>query len=209
MGHVVKLILIFILATISLWLNTRLANVGERTSVERNPYNHPLESYSFIGRDYPDALPLSTRAVRMLVEESIHFSITDSEAADEWLWTAPVGDNHVRLGPDQRLFTVAMFHELHCLRNIRAAMVLPASTRLHIQTLGHINHCLNYLREWTLCNADVTLEPGDFTQRNFSVDQVGTSHTCTDWMPLYKLEEKNWLEWKEYRESHNLSFPRS
>jgi len=141
----------------------------------------------------------------MLAEESVHYSLTDPEAYDEWLWTAPiVGDNHVRLGPDKRMFAVPMFHELHCLRNMRTAMVDGLASLSPVRQ-GHIHHCFNYLRQWALCSADVTLEPGDFMTRNFTTERTGGTYSCLDWTPVYKAVEENWYDWEQYRDLHGLA----
>ena len=121
----------------------------------------------------------------MTVEESTHYGITDPEAEEEWLWTATAGDGHVRIGEENRMFAVAMFHQLHCLRRIRSTLVegwgnIPEGRKRHML------HCFNYLRQWTLCDADVTLEKGDFAKRNFTAERRGATHTCIDWLPAYE-----------------------
>ncbi len=60
-----------------------------------------------------------------------------------------------------------MFHELHCLRAMRNTIEIGWKTIGHSRQ-AHILHCFNYLRQWTLCAADVTLEPGDFFKRGIS-----------------------------------------
>jgi hypothetical protein len=62
-------------------------------------------------------------------------------------------------------FFVAMFHQLHCLRLFQAAL-----TGQNDQ--GHAHHCLNYIRQWSLCQADLTLEAGDFTTQDFKRSKV-------------------------------------
>lgn len=96
---------------------------------------------AYIGKDYPGRVEISVEDVRIMTEESVHFALTEPESATEWLWTAPVGDNHLRLGPEKRTFALAMVHELHCLRLIREIMEVGAENPDE-----HIHHCLNYLR---------------------------------------------------------------
>lgn len=60
---------------------------------------------------------------------------------------------------------------------------------------GHTHHCLNYLRQTTLCSADLTLEPGDFVTRNFETDRVGALHTCRDWSAAYNMMKERWELW--------------
>ncbi|KAG0700586.1 hypothetical protein DFH29DRAFT_615412 [Suillus ampliporus] len=72
-----------------------------------------------------------------------------------------------------------MFHQLHCLRRFREALTGQGSSQ------GHTHHCLNYLRQSTLCQADLTLEAGDFTTWDFTQRRVGATHVCRDWGALY------------------------
>jgi hypothetical protein len=39
----------------------------------------------------------------------------------------------------------------------------------------------------SLCASDLTLEPGDFTKRNFSDDPFGAIHECVDWTVAYDV----------------------
>lgn len=141
--------------------------------------------------------------VQITVEESVHFSLANPEAASEYLWTAPYGDNHIRLGPDMRTFAVAMFHQLHCLRGTRAAL-MQGWGKMRPGAREHLHHCFNYIRQWVLCDADLTLEPGDFTQRNFTTDRFGATHTCTDWQPVYDMVNDRWFKWADYRLAHGV-----
>ncbi|KAG2022375.1 hypothetical protein CC2G_000131 [Coprinopsis cinerea AmutBmut pab1-1] len=163
----------------------------------------PTDSWSWIGNDHPVRLPIEERPVKMVVQESTHFPLSGPEAKDEWLWTATVGDGHVRLGKDMRMFAVAMFHQLHCLRGVRNALE-KGWKNLHPARKGHINHCFNYLRQWALCSADVTLEPGDFMTRNFTVERAGATHTCVDWIPAYDFMRDQWRAWEKFRDEHNI-----
>ncbi|KZV85750.1 hypothetical protein EXIGLDRAFT_622699, partial [Exidia glandulosa HHB12029] len=99
---------------------------------------------------------------------------------------------YCRLGPENRLFTLAMFHELHCLRELNWAFSRSF-------TVHHVRHCLTYLRHGVLCSADLTLEPGDFTERNFTYDRVGETHICRDWSAIYEEMERNWAAWNVHK----------
>lgn len=135
----------------------------------------------------------------MLVQESVRYSIMQPEANMEWLWTGPLGDHAVRLGSEKRGYTISMFHQLHCLRILRENLAENQWPRLSSGAKGHIHHCFNYLRNWSLCSADVTLEPGDFAQRNFTMHRTGATHTCRDWEPVYDKVNEAWDSWEEYR----------
>lgn len=140
----------------------------------------------------------------MVVEESVRYSLTNPEAELEWIWTGPIGDHAIRLGEGQRGFELSMFHQMHCLRLIRRPLESGRYHSLTPSEQSHVHHCFNYLRQWTLCSADVTLEPGDFTQRNFTMERVGATHTCWDWKPVYDMVNTAWVAWEEYRVVHGL-----
>jgi len=112
-----------------------------------------------------------------------------AEWQDAWQKTDPHGVGFVRLGPDSRLFSVTMFHQLHCLRILNHAFTGAA--------LAHVTHCIEYLRHAILCSADTTLESGDFTQRNFARERTGETHVCRDWSQVYNRMERGWSEWQQ------------
>ncbi|KAH7912739.1 hypothetical protein BJ138DRAFT_1147525 [Hygrophoropsis aurantiaca] len=146
------------------------------------------DAYTFEGDDIPERLPVNLKLVEMQVEESVHFTL-DSDASHEWWSVSPPGTGGVRFGPDNRVLFVAMFHETHCLRLFRDGLLGHLDSE-------HMLHCLNYVRQWTLCHADLTLEPGDFTTRNFTQDRVGATHVCRDWDALYDEVSRNWVAWE-------------
>lgn len=140
-----------------------------------------------MGDDFPESLIPDAGKVRFVEEESVRFALDSPEANIEWLSTSPPGTGHVALGPENRAFFVAMFHQLHCLRLFRAALTGQNDQE-------HTHHCLNYLRQWSLCQADLTLEPGDFTTRDFEQHRVGATHVCKDWGELYDSVAINWKD---------------
>ena len=162
---------------------------------------------AFIGRDHPVYLPVKQKQVLVTREDSVRYSISDPEAEEEWLWTGPVGDHNIRLGKDYRGFAVSMFHELHCLRIMRRTLNAGDYQHLSRAQKGHIHHCFVYLRLWTLCSADVALEPGDFAHRNFTTERMGATHTCTDWDPAYELVNDRFITWDRYRREMGIPEP--
>lgn len=62
----------------------------------------------------------------------------------------------------------------------------------------HVIHCLQYLRQIFLCNADMTLEKGDFLKRNYTVDRVSETRKCRDWKTVGEKVDLNTKEWFEY-----------
>ncbi|KAI0697344.1 hypothetical protein BC835DRAFT_1519209 [Cytidiella melzeri] len=196
-------ILVLTLVLASLYLNLSLIEVVRQVKHVRKQQHvgevRPENSYSYTGKDQPVRLPIERKQVKMTIEESTRYSIMDPEAEMEWLWTGPVGDHAVRLGEGRRGYVVAMFHELHCLRLMRKALESGRWSHMGKGAQGHMHHCFVYLRQWTLCSADVTLEPGDFTKRNLTLERTGATHTCYDWFPVYDRVTAGWEDWEEYR----------
>ena len=78
-------------------------------------------------------------------------------------------------------FVPVMFHQLHCLRSIVKKLAALDSGSTAVKDFGHVEHCLNYLRQTLLCRADGHLESGDYTKQDFDVDRVGDTRVCRDW----------------------------
>jgi hypothetical protein len=159
---------------------------------------------AYLGDDYPEFyIPTlgDLAQVTMTMEESRHYAVVGPDAHDEWASNSPVGYGYIRLGPEYRGFSIAMFHELHCLHVIR--LVLAGSNKTH--TLGHMQHCLNYLRQFILCSPSLVLEPADSLTRDFETDRVGATHVCLDWSQMYTETEDNWWKWEPMRNSNGTS----
>ncbi|KAK0454667.1 hypothetical protein EV421DRAFT_1942561 [Armillaria borealis] len=149
--------------------------------------------YTFIGDDFPYTFPIAQNlsTVAMQVEESVHFSLHDPNSHAEWQSVLPASVGTVILGPYNRSFVVPMFHELHCTVLLFESFA-PDAKKPH---WGHLKHCMNYIRQWTLCRADLTLELGSFEQRDFVTERVGAMHACKDWNAVYAYAATNWDEW--------------
>lgn len=149
--------------------------------------------------DFPYSIPINpAEPVKMVVEESAHYTLNAFPRGDsEWHYLIPRGGGTFRLGPQNRAFSVSMFHQLHCLRYFRNDYLNYTEE----VNLNHVQHCFNYLRQTSLCHADLTLEPGDFTTRHFQHDRVGATHICRNWKAAYEEIELNWATWKKDREA--------
>lgn len=156
-----------------------------------------------VGDDFPPTLPgIESRRIAVVVEESVRYALADPESTAEWYTAFPDTVGPVRLGSSYRALNVAMYHEIHCLQQFRDVL---ARTRSPVYW-RQVQHCLNYLREWSLCQADLTLEPGDFTTRNFTEDRTGSTHVCHDWEPVANAVAANWDSWLPvWRRLHNIS----
>ena len=144
------------------------------------------------GHDFPEHLPLpfEVERVPVTVEESVHYPPLGASVDEEWLSIASPSYGYIRLGPEDRTFVITMFHELHCLR-----MINRAFSKMVGANVGHIKHCLNYIRQGILCDPDLTLEPGNFEERDFEVERVGGTHMCLNWDPLYEWVDENYFGW--------------
>lgn len=67
----------------------------------------------------------------------------------------------------------------------------------------HYGHCLNYLRQTLLCDANGSLEEGDFIERDPEVDRVGDTMVCQDWEKLYKVMNENDEDYARWRKEWN------
>ncbi|TFK55502.1 hypothetical protein OE88DRAFT_1672200 [Heliocybe sulcata] len=160
---------------------------------ERLSQSKTLREYSYVGHDHPMSLPLpdgDLSLVALITEETVHYPLLGPDSDTEWDALSSAGYGYVRLGPDDRLFSVSMFHELHCLRMLNLAF-----GKAHIASRAHIKHCLNYLRQNILCSPDLTLEPGDFEEKDFSVEGEGSMHVCRDWSSVYPVMDEDYYRW--------------
>jgi hypothetical protein len=159
-----------------------------------SPRSDALTFAAYRGHDFPEFLPLPGDAqlssVLLTVEESVHYPPIGLPADERWYSLTTAGEGHVHLGPENRLFAVTMFHELHCLRIINLAF-----SKSPVASVGHIKHCLSYLRQNALCAADLSLEPGDFEKKDFNIEQLGATHVCKDWSTVYKVMDDNFYAW--------------
>ncbi|KAM5544693.1 hypothetical protein V8D89_001591 [Ganoderma adspersum] len=141
-----------------------------------------LDQYTYVGEDYPAYHPIDIPPAILTPENTIHYQIYTEEAAREWASIFPNGGGFLRLGPDGRLFGLALFHQMHCLARIRRAMSIRRSSE-------HVHHCFNYLRQAIMCEANPTLEPVIPILGRRSVN-AEIPHACRDWTKVYELAEE-------------------
>lgn len=126
----------------------------------------------------------------MRIEESVHYNARLPENTKEWEFLAPYGEGRYRTTDDQQFLFSTMIHQIHCVQMFANDVI--QSSEKHIP---HVRHCLNFLREMALCRPDLTLEPGDFTKRNFTEDRHGAVHQCRDWQGIHDVLTRNYLDW--------------
>ncbi|KAI0325286.1 hypothetical protein GY45DRAFT_1261108 [Cubamyces sp. BRFM 1775] len=174
------------LAHIALWL---------RGTSQKLPASTRRE-FSYRGHDHPQLVPLEEGIPTVLVamEETVHYPPLGNRSDAEWLSMAMPAFGYVRLGPEDRTFSLSMFHELHCLRVINLAF---ARDQLSFINLGHMKHCLNYLRQSALCAPDLALEPGEFEKKDFDVERTHGVHECNDWETVFRFHTQDYKRWSK------------
>ncbi|KIJ55043.1 hypothetical protein M422DRAFT_152677, partial [Sphaerobolus stellatus SS14] len=155
----------------------------------------------YIGKDFPPRHPhLKHEPASLTLQESIRYGSNSSDPVvfAEWdtLVQYPGGFGRAILGPERREFLMTFYHQLHCVREIQKALVNHNDISA---PPFHVKHCLDYLRQTLLCSAADILEPGDFLERNWTIERRGGDLTCWDWELVYQDLDDNWREFVEWR----------
>lgn len=156
----------------------------------------------YVGYNFPLSLEIDLPTVEMTFDDSVRYTLNDSVSDDIWMVGFPRDEGYIRLGPDKRAFYYAIWHELHCLLIIQRLIRCPTDTSFGGE--GHLQHCVNYLRQYFLCNADDTLEPGDFLNPDVPPGYGPFTRECRDWSALWEYNEKNdaeFVEWYQRNQS--------
>ncbi|TFY55925.1 hypothetical protein EVJ58_g7942 [Rhodofomes roseus] len=198
------LTILAVLALANVYLDVLLSRIAQQVARRRE---RPLSTYSFLDDDRPPLFPGkgAKRSVRMSVEDSAHYSLLSAQSTEEWLWISTVGDGDLRLGPAHRVFGVGMTHQQHCLQYLLDALQAPHPA--HGEHREHPEHCLNHIRQYVLCDADITLEPPDVLDRNSTQERWIGEHRCVDWEMLRAEFRRNWMEWRLVRDGKETEIP--
>jgi len=155
-------------------------------------------SYSYVDNDYPSTLLTPMDKVELEFYPSVRYTVNDTFADKLWDSTNSESGGFIRLGPDMRVFSIAMFHQLHCISRLQQGLNNNdgSGSQYH-----HIQHCLNYLRQLFLCSADDTLEPGDTLGTTMKDGKGDTTFTreCRDWSAVYDFSDRNLIEFRQFR----------
>lgn len=122
-----------------------------------------------------------------------HYPLDDDRI---WASIVPPKRGFLRLGPDGTPFSLALYHQLHCVNGIRFAYVasrdgLFKTEKMRAESFGHVNHCFDVLRQSLMCKADTTLM------------LVGASNTtsvtrrCRDWTQVRDFVGSNHAFWRD------------
>ncbi|KAH8809635.1 hypothetical protein DL96DRAFT_1562083 [Flagelloscypha sp. PMI_526] len=177
-----------------------LASLGLSVSHFRGFSRH---DYTWKGSDYPLEWPEAIHApyASMSLRDTIRLPLnsSDSETAVQWLTMAeaPGGHGRMRLGPHKRVFVLAWYHQMHCLWQIQVALLDRGNEDA---TAGHIRHCLNYLRQTFLCDANTALEQGDFMESIHDPENpVVSDAICKDWEFIHEKTVENQANFEQYQ----------
>ncbi|KJA22726.1 hypothetical protein HYPSUDRAFT_138939 [Hypholoma sublateritium FD-334 SS-4] len=154
-----------------------------------------------MGLDYPFYHPsLSLNPTSLTLQETVHYgyNASDVDTKKEWdqILDSPEGTGRTHLGPNHRTFVLTFYHQLHCIVELKEALMNRSDTYANPK---HVTHCLQYLRQTLLCQGNDMLEEGDFSERHFETDRYGPEVECYDWESLYQEVGARYLlfiEWK-------------
>ncbi|EIN03773.1 hypothetical protein PUNSTDRAFT_109187 [Punctularia strigosozonata HHB-11173 SS5] len=183
----------FYVAAVMLLTAVTAVDLFLRLRREQLPTASEERNYTWIGNDHPARLDLDLPPARMLTEETVHYQL-DADA--EWASIFPLGGGFVRLGPHKRAFGLSIFHQFHCLDNIRLAIMESNKSRI-LPT--HLAHCFAYLRQMVMCRSDTFLEP---LLPPYEEKHVNSwyDHECLDWSVVYDAVERNF---EEFNSTHS------
>lgn len=99
-------------------------------------------------------------------------------------------------------YAISMYHQLHCLNGFRRLTVAAKNGTMTQHNVEHAVHCLSYLRQLLLCQADTALEPARLATtvsggKTQAVYGEGTTHRCRDWTQVRSFVENNYELWKD------------
>lgn len=139
----------------------------------------------------------------------------DSDADWESLLPKGTGFTHAidQQREDKIIFSVAMYHQLHCLGMLRRAHAYFRQGGLASEFIGetHVSHCFTYLRQSSLCAADMTLESASYeldSSGNWTlgVDGMGIKHKCRNPDLLRRYLEMNYEVYSKTKQSDSRRY---
>ncbi|KAI1128412.1 hypothetical protein F5Y10DRAFT_292064 [Nemania abortiva] len=197
---------------------------------ELETHNHPYHGHVFIVNpdtilDIWDALSGDIpREIRWFEYNQTFADPPNAENDQAWNDLLPLGRGYIFVpdgdayglepGVDTEygeIYSVTMFHQIHCLGLIRRNYwrlvdgVLDNGASIDDETRRqlvnpHIGHCFDYFRQSFECSADMTLEwpRTDHDGSRMTVDGVGIPHVCTS-----KRAIDEYMEVHQFNASHN------
>ncbi|KAJ6632221.1 hypothetical protein B0H10DRAFT_8309 [Mycena sp. CBHHK59/15] len=143
--------------------------------------------YSYEPREVPGWFSAAAMALEM---PDSSYPLTDDQ---KWASIVPPQRGFVRLGPDGTPFSIALFHQLHCINGVRFAYIavrdgLFKTPEARKASFQHVNHCFDVLRQSLLCKADTTL---------MALGTTNHTRRCRDWSPVREFVDSNHAFWQD------------
>ncbi|KAF5341925.1 hypothetical protein D9611_001096 [Ephemerocybe angulata] len=175
--------------------------------------NKAVNSLHFQKSGTPRLLPIPLQDAVMVFQSTERYGL-DKQAEWESITPTPVG-GWIKLPVPHRsestdntnmAFSVAMYHQIHCLDLIRYDLLQSRNAtgafKLHS---GHADHCYNYVRKGLLCGSDTTLEPWiaeaiacDANTANIPTEAPRVAHVCKDWTQIRRFVGPNYHDNVDY-----------
>ncbi|THH13068.1 hypothetical protein EW146_g7117 [Bondarzewia mesenterica] len=165
--------------------------------------------YTYLGDSFPSTVPLrsslsSLPSISYTFESSTRYTPTSS-SLPSWFASLPHQLGYIRLGPNKRIFAISMSHASHCVYLFAKAIAEDWLSADEGGNEEHLHHCLNYVRQHLLCEADTMLEEYGWLE-SAKQGVIGTGggreRVCRDWREVYELVERNYWEWMKFREQN-------
>jgi len=145
-------------------LHLRLASIQVLKSVRF------VDLKTYIAELQAKASTRELRKVSVWIDNSQHYTMRGSTADEEWKNLAPP------VGGDGEFSSIAMIHQLQCLAVIRQEYLYHATPEM-------AQHCMEYIHQSILCNADTRLETVGFSKPPHVIGLPG-EYVCRDWTAL-------------------------
>ncbi|TCD71628.1 hypothetical protein EIP91_007375 [Steccherinum ochraceum] len=155
--------------------------------------------YSYVGPDYPPALPLSVPKVLLASDASHRYQMDTPDGAAEWASLTPGGDGLVYLGPERVPYTISMVHQLRCMNTLRQSILEDRSNPETAEPSDLARHCLNYLKQMMLCRADTYMETFQYDNSHGPID-LFAMYECKDWGAVHEAIKENQREYELWNE---------
>ena len=136
------------------------------------------------------------RPVLMSVENTIRYPLYPTARNNDWNVSLPAGGGLIRLGDNNEIFSISMFHQLRCLGIIHDDFVAFMRSNRIAKPRYLSEQCMDYLRQMVLCRANLRLE----SCRNPHGPRIAVSditHTCKDWEKVFDAAEENYFAYKD------------
>jgi len=180
-----------VLLTFAVFNLALLISMSFRFKAVRTP-----KDFDYLDDDRPIHMPVTDIPLaEMTFHEVSQFSLDGSPVhKGNWLtlYTNQFGIGFQHLGPFHWRYISEEYHSLHCLYTMQNDFDKPDHAN---HPSPHFIHCLFYLRQLFLCNADMSLEEGNILKRNFTMDRVGETRICRDWDHIASWVEDEFEDW--------------